>query len=102
MEDVDKINIAEIVLSTTIEDLTNFLKSFEKDDHDLKCSCCKGSRWEINSNPNDKSKPVIVTMPLPLINGSGVWAFYVVCYTCGEIKLFHTSKVATWLHEKRQ
>lgn len=102
MEEGNKINIPEIVMSTSIDDFKFFLQSFEKDGHDLTCSCCKGTSWEINSAPNDKNKPVIVTMPLPLVSGSGVWAYYVVCNTCGEIKLFHTNKVATWLHENRR
>ncbi|MET3814536.1 hypothetical protein [Pantoea sp. UYEF8] len=97
-----KINLPELVLSATTQDFKDFLKSFEKDGKDLQCSCCGGSHWEINSNPNDKEKPVIITLPLPMISGSGVWAFFVICSTCGEIKLFNTNKVATWLHARKK
>lgn len=102
MEGDKKINLPQLVLSTTMEDFKDFLKSFERDGKDLQCSCCGSTHWEINNNPNDKNKPVIITLPLPLISGSGVWAFFVICATCGEMKFFNTNKVAAWLHERRK
>lgn len=102
MDITKKFNTVETVLATTIDDLSLFLKSFDKEDHDLVCSCCQGIKWEINGRPNDKEKPVIVTLPLPMVDGAGVWAFPITCTKCGEMKFFHTHKVAAWIHENKK
>jgi hypothetical protein len=96
-----QINIPNIVMSTTIEDFSRYLNSFNKNNH-VKCSTCGNVEWEIFANPNDANKPVIVTLPLPMTEGAGIWSFYLMCKNCGEMKLINTNKVAAWLHKNKK
>lgn len=100
MTQEQQINIPEIVLNTTISDFKRYLNSFNKYQH-VACSVCSGTEWTINASPNDQNKPVIVTLPIPFVDGAGIWCFYLMCQSCGEMKLINTNKVAEWLHKNK-
>lgn len=86
----------------TMDEFGDFLKSIKNNKNGMFCSACGGNDWDIHSNPEDKTKPAIVTLPLPSKEGFGMWCFYLMCQNCGGIKLFSASKAAEFKMKKEQ
>lgn len=91
-----EIDVSEVVRNMTISDFKSYLHSFSKHPH-LVCSVCSGTKWTIHSNPEDNDKPIIITLPIPFVEGVGVWCFFLMCSRCGKMNFINTNKVAEWV-----
>lgn len=86
----------------TMDEFGEFFKSIQNRNNGMFCSACGSNEWDLHSNPDDRTKPAIITLPLPDKDGYGMWCFYLMCKNCGGIKLFSASKAAEFKKKKDQ
>lgn len=70
-----------------------YLDGLEKECGDIKCSECGNHMWNIFRAPGPEDKPNVVTFPMPLSPGMGMWAFPISCSKCGSMRFFEASIV---------
>lgn len=70
-----------------------YLDELEKECGDIKCSECGNHLCNIFRAPGPEEKPNVVTFPMPLSPGMGMWAFPISCSKCGSMRFFEASTV---------
>lgn len=88
------------VLKVTIPLLMEYIDVLEKRNGEITCPACRTSLWTISHSEMDNHKPAVVTYPLPFSHGRGMWAFPMICDSCGYIISFEATKVADNLEKK--
>lgn len=79
------------IRDVTLKAFKNYLHDLESNFGEMICPTCTGSLWNIPVSPNDTSHPNVVTFPMPLNAGYGVWAFHVICDRCGQMRFFEAA-----------
>lgn len=87
-------------LDVTMKIFMEYIDNIEKKNGDIKCPACSGTLWGISHSETDPSKPAILTTPLPFSKGRGMWAFPLICSSCGFVITFEASKVVSILEEQ--
>lgn len=80
-----------------------YLDELEKECGDITCSECGNQMWNIFRSPpkeGEDEKPNVVTFPMPLSPGIGMWSFPIACSRCGSMRFFEASAVYDWLRKK--
>jgi len=90
-KDADRVSKA---ISITKEELAEYFRKFEHDYGEFACPLCKHKTWVVTSRPDDADHPAILTFPIPLVHGRGMWVFPVICQECGFVASFAANKVA--------
>lgn len=86
------------ITHVTLQHLKNYLLDVYRQRGDLNCPCCKSNIWTFHPSPEDPEKANIVTLPMPLSKGLGMWAFPVTCSSCGFMILLEAAKIFRDLH----
>lgn len=81
-------------LSITREEFAKYFEGVESKFGELECSMCKTSMWVVPSRDDDPDLMAVLTLPLPLSHGRGMWVYPVVCKECGYMTYFASSHVA--------
>ncbi len=92
--------LSAIAKKVTVDDLGNYLLGVKNLKNGIFCYICGSNEWDLHRNPEDREKPVIVTLPLPDKEGLGVWVFYMMCKNCGGMHFINANKIASWLESK--
>lgn len=79
------------IKDVTVHLFKEYLHTIEQQYGEMICPTCKGSLWNIPISPNDSEHPNVVTMPMPLNAGFGVWAFHIICDQCGNMRFFEAA-----------
>lgn len=104
MEDVKSIN-SEVrdpaeIKKVTFDLFHLFLNELEKECGGIKCSECGHSLWNIFRAPGEEERTNVVTFPMPLSPGVGMWAFPISCSKCGSMRFFEASIVVDTLRKQ--
>jgi len=81
-------------LSITRKEFVKYFEDVESKFGELECSMCKTSMWVVPSRDDDPDLMAVLTLPLPLSHGRGMWVYPVVCKECGFLAYFASSHVA--------
>lgn len=92
----DKISAA---LSLTRDKLADYFVSFESKHGDVICPVCRCSSWAILSRPETENSPAVLTIPLPMTQGRGMWIYPIMCSGCGYILSFSCNYIVNKLKE---
>lgn len=83
-------------------DITKFESHFLKLDvntSNCKCPVCGNFKWVVAASQEDKTKPMIVTLPIPSLQGKGIWHYSLICDTCAYTMLFNCGAVVRKMAE---
>lgn len=104
MEEVKKTNViirdSKEVTEITFDIFQSYLSDIEKEFGEIKCSECGSHLWNILRSPNNQNSPNVVTLPMPLSPGMGIWAFHISCNNCGSMRFFEASHVVEKINKK--
>ncbi|CNF30403.1 Uncharacterised protein [Yersinia nurmii] len=89
-EDIQNKNLARKI---SLAQLSEFLQQFSTKNNVVFCPVCKKSDWILPVWDKDKTKPVIITQPLPDSDGVGMWLFPVICEHCTYTMHFSTPHI---------
>lgn len=89
----NKKSMPELAMALDIEGLESYFNSLNANVDTVKCPVCKSVNWAVAVSHDDKKKPMIVTLPIPQLQGKGVWNYTLICDTCGYTMLFNCSSV---------
>ncbi|HDG1697560.1 TPA: hypothetical protein PFE29_004453 [Kluyvera ascorbata] len=70
-----------------------YLDELEKECGEIHCAECGNHLWNIFRAPGPEAKPNVITFPMPLSPGLGMWAFPISCSKCGSMRFFEASIV---------
>lgn len=92
--------LSALAKKITVDDIANFMMGITNHKNGIFCSICGGNDWDIHLDQDDKTKPVIVSLPIPDKEGMGVWCFYLMCKNCGGMQLINANKIALSVGDK--
>lgn len=84
----------EIARSVSHQEFLDYFNACEAKYGELACPMCKTSLWIVSPQEGDSLQPLMVTLPLPMVRGVGVWSFPVFCSECGYTVMYNTNHVA--------
>ncbi len=91
---IERMGDPNLVKKITTKILMQYIHDIEARSGDIVCPVCHSTEWLVPTSKSDTEHPNVVTMPLPLQPGIGMWAFPVTCITCYNMLFFETSLVA--------
>lgn len=89
----------ELAASITIEDFNSFFKMLEATSEKVACPVCGSRDWTAPASHEDKSKPMIVTLPIPQLKGKGIWHYSLICGNCAYTMFFNSGMVVRKLQD---
>ncbi|CNJ79015.1 Uncharacterised protein [Yersinia intermedia] len=98
-EDSKDIKVVTTAISVRQKELVDYFESYEKKHGDLLCPLCKNTNWVIATRDKGDMGPLIITLPIPTMQGRGVWAFPLYCSDCGYMIMLNTSHVSLKIKE---
>jgi len=87
-------------LSITRHEFAKFFEDFESRCGELVCPMCRTSMWLVPSREDNPELMAILTLPLPLSSGRGMWVYPVFCKECGYLSNFASNHVAAKIRGK--
>lgn len=87
----DSVGIAR---SITHQEFIEYFNSCEKKYGELACPMCRTSLWVVSPQDSGSTQPLMVTFPLPMVQGMGVWSFPIFCSECGYTVLYNATYVS--------
>lgn len=87
------------ITRVTYELFKFFLDELERECGDITCSECGNQMWNVFKAPGPEEKPNVVTFPMPLSPGLGMWSFPISCSKCGSMRFFEASIVVDMLRK---
>ncbi|MCW0310546.1 hypothetical protein NB694_000346 [Pantoea ananatis] len=101
-----KPKIEDVTLSITPDELigyfTKILEPIEHaQQHGYQCLFCKSTEWFIQPFPEDPSRPMIVSHPIPKSKNLASWYFPVACRKCGYAMFFDAATVTHEIETQR-
>lgn len=91
---IDRENISK-ALSVTRKDFADYFTAYEEKYGELHCPLCKTSKWGIIPREDDKEFTAILTIPLPMVSGRGIWVYPLICSECGFVVHLAANHVAS-------
>ncbi|EPK7664745.1 hypothetical protein MOV73_003765 [Raoultella ornithinolytica] len=82
-------------LSVTSEELSNYIGAYEETLGDMVCPLCRTSVWAITGRTDSTEHTAILTVPIPMVAGRGMWVYPIVCVECGFVAMFSTNHVSS-------
>ncbi|CNI60443.1 MULTISPECIES: hypothetical protein [Yersinia] len=98
-EDSKDIEIVTAAISVRQKELVEYFEGYEKKHGDLLCPLCKNTNWTIATRGGEDVGPLIITLPIPTMQGRGVWAYPLYCTDCGYMIMLNTSHVSLKIKE---
>lgn len=90
----DRENVSK-ALSITRQDFGDYFTAYEEKFGELHCPLCQNSKWAIMPRDDDKQYTAILTIPLPMVSGRGMWVYPLICAECGYVVHFAANHVAS-------
>lgn len=87
-------------LSITKHEFAKYFEEFESKCGELQCPMCRTSMWIVPSREDNPELMAILTMPIPMSNGRGMWIYPVYCKECGYVSSFASNHVAAKIRGK--
>ncbi|ELI9009172.1 TPA: hypothetical protein ACNVSH_001566 [Klebsiella aerogenes] len=81
-------------LSVTSKELSDYVGEYEAKHGDMVCPLCRSTVWAITGRRDSSEHAAILTVPIPLEAGRGMWVYPVICVECGYVATFSTNHVS--------
>lgn len=92
-------SLPELALSIDIEKFESHFINLDVTTSNCKCPVCGNFKWVVAASHEDKSKPMIVTLPIPSLQGKGIWHYTLICDVCAYTMLFNCGAVVRKMAE---
>lgn len=92
-------SMPELAASVTIEDFDYYFKILSATNDKTKCPVCGSGEWVVPAARDDRSKPMIITLPIPQLKGKGIWHYSLICSNCAYTMFFNSGAVVRKLQE---
>ncbi|MGP2538299.1 hypothetical protein [Pantoea eucalypti] len=102
-----KPKIEDVTLSITPDELVGYFKKIlepieAEQQHGYQCMFCKCNEWVIQPFPEDTSRPMIVSQPIPKSKNLASWYFPIGCKKCGFTMFFDAATVTHEIENQRK
>ncbi|MBS6076117.1 MAG: hypothetical protein KIB03_14735 [Citrobacter freundii] len=98
-EKEDKRSLPELVLALDINKFESHFLKLGINTNNCKCPVCGSFKWVVAAAQEDKTKPMIVTLPIPSLQGKGIWHYSLICDNCAYTMLFNCGAVVRKMAE---
>lgn len=94
-----KKSLPELALALSIAQFESHFQKLSVNNGTCKCPVCGSGEWVVAASHEDKSKPMIVTLPIPSMKGKGIWHYSLICDDCAYTMFFNCGAIVRKMAE---
>lgn len=98
-EESKNATMPSLAVKVTINDFATYFRLLSATSDKVKCPVCGSGNWDAPASHEDKSKPMILNLPIPNLKGKGIWHYSLICSNCAYTMFFNCGAVVKKLQE---